>query len=515
MWGGCGGKSTPTTTTVAVTISPTSASVAGGATQPFTATVTGSTNTAVTWQVNGEPGGDAIIGTISTTGVYTAPQTLPNPASVTVFAVSQADTTKNAQATVTLTAPPVTVTISPTSATLVAGAQQPFTASVTGNSNTSVMWTVNGLAGGNSVVGTVDSTGVYTAPAASPRGAITVTATSQVNTAFSASAPVTVQFGNASLNGHYVFFTAQPDNSSGSGFAFRGGTFVADGKGNITNGLSDSNSSNGQLTNVAFTGTYSVGTDGRGRATVNDAAGAHTFSFALTSSKRAQIIQFDSAGVTSGFIRQQDQSAISSLSGPFVFTLAGDNSGPSAAVGQISFSGAAISGTEDTSTNGILTQNTLAGSVTSPPAGGRGTMTLNSSQYVFYIIDASTLVLIDVDLAGSARLAGTAYAQSGTFSTASLLSSAFFVSGNAVSGNKPYGFAGRFDTNGSGSFSNGVFDVNNSGTITANSSFASGASYNLTTNSSGRYRNRPAVSTADWLPIHHWRVRVFAVRSGC
>ena len=91
---------------VSVSISPTSASVQTGTTQQFTATVTGTTNTAVTWQVNGVTGGNSTVGTISTSGLYTAPSTVPNPANVTVTAVSQADPTKSASATVTLTTGP-------------------------------------------------------------------------------------------------------------------------------------------------------------------------------------------------------------------------------------------------------------------------------------------------------------------------------------------------------------------------------------------------------------------------
>src|SRR5256884_732352 len=70
--------------------------------QQFTATVTGSSNTAVTWEVNGVTGGNSTTGTVSTSGLYTAPATVPNPANVTVTAVLQADTTKSASATVTI-----------------------------------------------------------------------------------------------------------------------------------------------------------------------------------------------------------------------------------------------------------------------------------------------------------------------------------------------------------------------------------------------------------------------------
>jgi hypothetical protein len=492
VWAGCGGgnKSTPAAG-VAITISPTTASVAGGATQQFTATVTGSTNTAVTWQVNGENGGDAIIGTVSSTGLYTAPNVLPSTTTVAVIATSQADTTKAAPATVTLTAPAVTISISPASATLAAGATQQFTptVTVTGSSNNAVTWSVNGIAGGNSTVGTVDANGLYTAPASPPKGAITVTATSQANTAFSASVPVTVQFGNASLEGNYVFLATQPDNSSGSGFAYRGGEFVADGAGVITSGASDANSAAaGVAPNVAFSGsnTYTIGPDGRGTITFNDASGAHTFSFALTSNTRGQLIEFDSAAVTSGFIRQQDQSAIGGVAGTFVFSLTGDNGGPSAAVGQMSFT--ALSVTEDINNAGAVSQTTGTVSSVSIGAAGRGLATVNGSLFAFYIIDASTLVLVDIDSAGM-RTAGTAYAQASTgFTNASLGSSAFLVTGNAIPGNKPFGEAGRFDVAAGGKFSSGIFDVNNGGTVT-NAPFGAAATYAVAANGRGTMSN--------------------------
>jgi hypothetical protein len=85
-----------------VTISPSAVSLVTNATQLFTATVTGTSNTAVTWQVNGVTGGTSNAGTIATTGLFLAPAALPNPAAVTVKAISQADPTKSASATVTV-----------------------------------------------------------------------------------------------------------------------------------------------------------------------------------------------------------------------------------------------------------------------------------------------------------------------------------------------------------------------------------------------------------------------------
>ena len=97
---------------VAVSISPASATLATLATQSFTASVTGTTNTAVTWEVNGVVGGNSTVGVISTTipgtadeALYLGPSNIPNPATVTITAVSQADSTKSASATITMQAP--------------------------------------------------------------------------------------------------------------------------------------------------------------------------------------------------------------------------------------------------------------------------------------------------------------------------------------------------------------------------------------------------------------------------
>jgi hypothetical protein len=88
---------------VGITISPASATVPVKQSSQFTATVTGTPNTAVTWKVNGVSGGNNTLGRVSSTGVYTAPRRVPSPATVTVGATSVADATKNASASVTIT----------------------------------------------------------------------------------------------------------------------------------------------------------------------------------------------------------------------------------------------------------------------------------------------------------------------------------------------------------------------------------------------------------------------------
>jgi hypothetical protein len=114
--GGRGGGS------VVVNVSPRTVNRFPTQQQQFTASVTGTTNTAVTWQVNGVTGGSAAAGTIDANGNYTAPGAVPAPANVTVSAVSQADVTKSGSATVTIQAPTqagtYTITVTATAGTV-------------------------------------------------------------------------------------------------------------------------------------------------------------------------------------------------------------------------------------------------------------------------------------------------------------------------------------------------------------------------------------------------------------
>ena len=141
------------------------------------------------------------VGSISSTGVYTAPSSISSAQTITVTATSVADSTKSASAGISL-APPIHVAVAPGVATLTPSRTQAFTASVSGTTNTGVTWSVN------PAVGSISSTGVYTAPASiTSAQTITVTATSVADSTKSASAgislapPVSVALtpGSASL----------------------------------------------------------------------------------------------------------------------------------------------------------------------------------------------------------------------------------------------------------------------------------------------------------------------------
>lgn len=155
--------------------------IAVNATSQCNATVqgTGDYSSTVTWSTSA--------GTISSTGLLTAPG---SPATATVMATSAQDTMKSGTATVTIQSTPpantvtsVEVTCNPSS--LATGAMSQCNAAVqgTGSYSSTVTWSAS--------AGTIDSSGLFTAPASA--GTVTVTATSTQDTTKSGTTTVTVQ----------------------------------------------------------------------------------------------------------------------------------------------------------------------------------------------------------------------------------------------------------------------------------------------------------------------------------
>ena len=58
----------------------------------------------------------------------------------------------------------ITILISPSSVRVAPGANEQFTVTITGETNATVIWAVNGIAGGNNTIGTITSAGLYSAP---------------------------------------------------------------------------------------------------------------------------------------------------------------------------------------------------------------------------------------------------------------------------------------------------------------------------------------------------------------
>ena len=118
---GCGtstgsGAKNPPPATVTVALSPASPDVRLGSADQVTSTVTGSSNQNVSWFVNAVAGGNATVGTISASGVYSAPSAMPAAGTVTIKAVSVADSSAAATTTLTLWNPSPTLgSVSPQS----------------------------------------------------------------------------------------------------------------------------------------------------------------------------------------------------------------------------------------------------------------------------------------------------------------------------------------------------------------------------------------------------------------
>jgi len=80
---------------IVVRISPPGAQLHPGETVQFKATITGTSNPNVVWKVNGAPGGNVNVGTISTTGLYTAPAVFAGGGTLTIGAPSVEDPNSN------------------------------------------------------------------------------------------------------------------------------------------------------------------------------------------------------------------------------------------------------------------------------------------------------------------------------------------------------------------------------------------------------------------------------------
>ncbi len=150
-----------------MTVTPSSPVLPVGASQVFTATMTGFTNNAVIWTASN--------GTISSTGAYTAPAT---PGTCTITATSVEDPSLKATATVNVQP---YVDVAPATVNLSIGDKKLFKATLTGLGG-AVTWTCSG--------GTIDSAGTFTAPMTA--GLYTVTATSIADPTKSGSAKVDV-----------------------------------------------------------------------------------------------------------------------------------------------------------------------------------------------------------------------------------------------------------------------------------------------------------------------------------
>ena len=512
--GACGGGSGSSTVT-SVAITPTTASVPINGTAEFTATVNltnsnsvTSTSTVVTWEVNGVAGGSTATGTIvaSTTdeqvGIYTAPGVVPSTnngqVNITAVAPQNPNSTTSTTSSTEITSNTAVVTIGAGSGLAIteqttlpvpAGSPRQFSATLNGLNDPNATWSVSSTNGGD--VGTITSGGSYTAPEfPPPGGTVTITATDPA-VSTPATATVEIVYSNHSLNGPFAFSYSGND---ADGFMAAAGSFVADGGGNITSGIEDTDSFLvGVATGLSFSGTYVVGPDGRTTATIDTGHGVATWQFALTTNHHAVMIRFDSdkAGSGSGSIDQQNLNDLTTLpnvvDGPYAFSASGTDATfkPMALAGEFTSTGSSIltaSGSMiDVNDGGVVT--TESPSVNGGYAldvdnagTGRGTLTLPSTsaaqlQFAFYVIDSTHLHIVEID--GKDFLAGDIYTGAG--SGGSFAGTYVFTAGgtSTTGTSGAYAQGGVFVSDGS-SITGGALDTNNAGTVTTNATVSTG-----------------------------------------
>jgi hypothetical protein len=517
---------TPTPSTNGLTIYPASASVPVGAEAILTGYVPSQPGATITWAVSGSSNG-TITTNSSGQGVYTAPTSVPSPAQISITATSG---NFSATATVTVTSAQG-VTVSPAAASVPAGVTTQFAASLNGAPATGVTWQVNGTVGGDSIHGTIDQNGNYTAPLTPPPGgSTTITATANGT---SGTATATIVFSNASLSGNYALSYTGDDSS---GYLAVAGNFVTDSSTGTLTGIEDVLSaalSPPAATGISISGSYSIGPDGRGSASI--ATTSETWQFALASNEHAVMINFGQIGTTgvatgSGTIDQQNTTGTLLAAGQrYVFQLAGlDVNGlPLGVAGSVFSQGddtfaPSPANVVDLNDGGTATTDdtTLTGVFFLPSSSGSpGTLQLTSTDltsltggtvsFDFYLVNTERIHLIETD--GKAFLSGDLFAAptptNGSYTAAVFQQGNYaFTMGGATE--SPYAAGGVFASNGggtsststSGNITGGVFDNNNGGVHFQSDAALTSTGYSIDT-TTGRISSTiaTAAGTFDWV----------------
>jgi hypothetical protein len=197
------------------------------------------------------------------------------------------------------------------------------------------------------------------------------------------------------------------------------GVMSASGNGAISSGTEDV-SSNGFLSGLAFTGNYSIGTDGRGSMmlTVIGPSGQklmQTYQFALDAEGNGQFVEDDATGNRgSGVLLKQSTSAFTaaSFNGDYAFDFFGFDASLKrlVTVGQFHADGSSglTGGSADQNDNGTMTNFLINGSFSGLSASGRGGANLffspNTQQYIFYLVSPYEVIFL---LGGETTTNGT------------------------------------------------------------------------------------------------------------
>ncbi len=461
----CGSSTTATTPTITMSCTPTDVTLLG--TSQCTANVLNQSSTLVNWSVTGATGAPSgsNFGSITAGGLYTAPTVIPGSTqqfnTVTITATSQVESTLTATQSLTLLPPTAISSVtcidqnSVLAITVSSGNRISCSAVASTGASVPVNWSVSNKnhAAVTTNLGSISAQGIYTAALVPPPGqVVTITATSQASSTETLSTSVTVVFGNAVLSGSYVFSTS--GRLPTGAFWARTGSFSAGG-GSLS-GSEDTNQGgtpNTVTTTRPFTGSYSIGPDGRGTMQFcegnNSAAcpqgspGTAYFKIVVASPNQAQMIEFSApppapasaAIIAGGEMLLQNPSVFNAgnanLSGTYSFDFAGISTGGTeqSNVGDFVANGhgniangssstpATVPGEIDSIINGTpQSKAAVAATIYSVSANGRGTMTLNGLNFSFYAISAGRAKFIEIDptvapATSASILLGDAYIQ--------------------------------------------------------------------------------------------------------
>lgn len=358
------------------------------------------------------------------------------------------------------------VRVSPSGIQVLAGFTQQMTATAS-DGGTIFTWQVNGTTGGNATVGTISSSGLYTAPGLPPSGGtVTIGAIEQGMSGATGSATLNIGYSNASLQNGYVF-TLSGSNQAVPWFAI--GEFTANGSGQIGSGLQDVNNGTAIQTKAAFTGSYSINPDGSGQL----AFGNLTFALSMQANGGAFLVSTSNGTVLTGSLSIQDPAAggVAALNAPMVLNAGGQTG--TQGFDQLAListaSATSISGFEDVSGSKPLSRAAYTGSYAFD-GNNHGSLSIKdtngSHAYSFYVASASDIVLLSTDPAVTAS--GNVSAQTGgTYASASLNGPfVFLINGNSAT--QSYVQAGQFNPNGLGGLGMVTTDINMPGnTLTA------------------------------------------------
>lgn len=379
-----------------------------------------------------------------------------------------------------------TIVVSPATANVQQGGIQQFAAAVTNSVDDTVTWEVNGVMGGNQLVGTIDMNGVYTAPALVPDPPnITVTAVLNAATNFSSNSIITVTsvvFNNASFQGTYILSLRGIDATSAPLYA--AGAITADGHGNITGGEEDLNDlTSGYAHASSVTGSYTVGPDGRGTLNLTSSLGSFAYAFALRFGNNAGLNEMDTNVINAAGNLELQAAGVTAPSGNYAFGFTGTSSacGPLNSIGILGLNGGVIGGEQDANCGGTVSQSqALTGSYGNPDALGRGPGSFaansGSSDIVYYWVSATRYRFLCLDT--GRPFLGSADLQTQSSFAASDFSGSYVIATSARSQSGASNALIQISP-ANGNIPNGYFDVNDTGTFS--SSFLSGA-YALSSN---------------------------------